>query len=198
MRDGVLHMSDPARTMEPTTSKRLEVREGQGYVRFKSGGPILITAFLAVWLCGWAVGEVTVAALLLRPETYTGQGPGLFLVVWLIAWTIGGGLAAFIFAWMLFGEEVVETNLSSLKHTARMFSLSRARTFGANEIRNMSWMDRARQQGPFPVANPLSMLSSLSFDYGTRTIRIFSGIERAEAGRAIDVIRSSLGRRRDA
>lgn len=191
-------MSDPARTIEPTASKRLEVREGQGYVRFKSGGPILIMAFLAVWLCGWVFGEVTVAAMIVRPETYTGQGPGLFLVVWLIAWTIGGAVAAFIFAWMLFGEEIAESNLSSFTHTARMFSLRRVRTFGANEIRNMSWMDRVRQQASFPVANPLSMLSSVSFDYGTRTIRIFSGIDRAEAEKAIDVIRSSLGRRRDA
>jgi hypothetical protein len=46
-------------------------------------------AFLAFWLCGWAFGEVMVAAQLAR------GGWHLFLIGWLGAWTIGGGCAIY-------------------------------------------------------------------------------------------------------
>ena len=39
---------------------------------------------------------------------------------------------------------------------------------------------------------------ALSFDYGQRTIRIFHGIESAEADATIEVLKSSLGVRRNA
>jgi hypothetical protein len=43
-------------------------------------------AFIAFWLCGWAVGWIAAAAAIIA-----GGGPQLFLVGWLGAWTLGGG-----------------------------------------------------------------------------------------------------------
>jgi hypothetical protein len=47
----------------------------------------LIAAFVALWLCGWSVGWVTVAG-----EIAAGKA-NLFLVAWIGLWTIGGGAA---------------------------------------------------------------------------------------------------------
>lgn len=50
-----------------------------------------IAAFLAFWLCGWAVGWFAAAGQIVR------GGGGPFLVFWLCGWTVGGGFAV----WML-------------------------------------------------------------------------------------------------
>lgn len=57
------------------------------------------TAFLGVWLCGWAVGEVFASR-----EVLGGRAP-VFLYVWLLAWTFGGAFALLTFLWALLGRE---------------------------------------------------------------------------------------------
>ncbi len=63
-------------------------------------------AFLGFWLCGWAVGEVTVIGILTGLLFGGWGGPaqqggdlcgGLFLIVWLGGWTVGGFAAMFAF-----------------------------------------------------------------------------------------------------
>jgi hypothetical protein len=49
-----------------------------------------MAAFIAFWLCGWAVGWVAVAGQIVRGGN---GGPQVFLVGWLGAWTVGGGFA---------------------------------------------------------------------------------------------------------
>jgi len=51
-------------------------------------GRYAMSAFIAFWLCAWAVGWVAAATQIAR-----GNGPDLFLVGWLGAWTVGGGYA---------------------------------------------------------------------------------------------------------
>lgn len=86
-------------------SQGMEVRlRPRGVARFASA------TFLGVWLCGWAVGEVMVAGILIALAIgwITGDpvGPNLesqgagttvvgvgFLLVWLIGWTFGGVMA---------------------------------------------------------------------------------------------------------
>ncbi len=54
--------------------------------------------FLAFWLCGWLLGEVTVLSqLLTRPF----EAASLFLVVWLCVWTVGGAFAGLTLRRML-------------------------------------------------------------------------------------------------
>jgi hypothetical protein len=53
--------------------------------------------FLAVWLTGWAFGEVQVTQQLLSPAD---GAPQLFLVAWLIGWTVGGAFALATLIWL--------------------------------------------------------------------------------------------------
>ncbi len=73
----------------------------------QGAGRFVVAAFLALWLCGWAVGEVFALTVLawgvrawlagrdvLPPGSMPGPalalGAGLFVLVWLVFWTIGG------------------------------------------------------------------------------------------------------------
>jgi hypothetical protein len=55
-------------------------------------------AFLFVWLCGWAAGEVAVLLTLLDlvpVQRGPGGGGTLFMVIWLTMWTLGGCAAMY-------------------------------------------------------------------------------------------------------
>jgi len=88
----------------------------QGFGRYVSG------AFLAFWLCGWAVGETIVLWLLIKGAwaLLTGTPPdpgreplevgpavmvGVFLLVWLALWTFGGIAAGMELMRLLWGED---------------------------------------------------------------------------------------------
>jgi hypothetical protein len=173
--------------MESATSTRLDVRRGEGAVAFKAGGSIFLIAFLAIWLCGWAAGELA-ATTQLFGSVEPGEGRW-FGVIWLLAWTLGGGAVLAFLVWTLFGSERVDASLVSLTHTYRVLGLSRTRVFNAREIRNFAFTEWHWSQ---------RRNTAISFDYGQRTIRIFHGIESAEADATIEVLKSSLGVRRNA
>ncbi len=86
---------------QESTAHGMEVR-----LKPKGTGRFAGAAFLGVWLCGWAVGEVVALGALAQmvytlitgntgPIEISGGGvlAALFLLVWLIGWTFGGILA---------------------------------------------------------------------------------------------------------
>src|SRR4051812_4658560 len=71
-----------------------------------------VGAFLALWLCGWSVGEV---AAIRELATRALPGPGLaFLLVWLTFWTLGGAFALLQVLWTFAGREEIELGPRSL------------------------------------------------------------------------------------
>ena len=179
-------MSSGSIRVEPTESRRLAIGTGSDGTRritFRMGANWFVAPFLAFWLCGWAVGEVFAVGTLFGNAA---GGQSLFLIAWLGAWTIGGGFAASYLLWMLFGQEVVEVNIARLLHAYRIFGLNRIRAFEASQISQPRYSEEALSR---------STRTSLAFDYGTRTIRIFRAIESAEATKVIAVLQEALGRR---
>ena len=92
----------PARPAEPIRDFQiLPVPGGFDLIarRDRSVGRFGGAAFLMVWLCGWALGEVLASAALYTlvfkaPDLRGGSAPpGLFLLVWLTFWTFGGIMA---------------------------------------------------------------------------------------------------------
>src|SRR5262245_9763853 len=88
----------------------------------RGGARYLTGAFLALWLCGWAVGETFVLWMLITGalSLLTGRPPepgreplqlgptlvvGAFLLVWLTLWTIGGIAAITELLRVLWGED---------------------------------------------------------------------------------------------
>ena len=179
-------MSSGSVRVEPSESRRLAIATGSDGTRritFRMGANWFVALFLAFWLCGWAVGEVFALGAVLGNAV---GGESLFMIAWLGAWTIGGGFAASYLLWMLFGQEVVEVNIARLLHAYRIFGLHRIRAFETTQISRLRYLEEALSR---------STRTSLAFDYGTRTIRIFRAIDSAEANKVVAVLDETLGRR---
>ena len=91
-------------------NSRITVGSRNGYPAItipqrKAGiGRFFIGVFLIFWLCGWAVGWTTAAAVIA-----TGKGD-LFMLVWIGGWTLGG-LFAIYMLYRLFRRAIPETLL---------------------------------------------------------------------------------------
>lgn len=100
-------------------------------LRPRGTGRFFVGAFLALWLCGWAGGEVAVlgvigsaaaAALGLLPEehltrfSFDGNLPlgAVFMGTWLALWTVGGVGALAMLGRLLFGVDEVLCGVGGL------------------------------------------------------------------------------------
>ena len=87
---------DKARAIITSSPKGLEII-------IPSRKNIFLILFLAAWLVGWAVGEVSVPTQFIKGVKDTGAL--IFLSAWLVAWTIGGGFAIYAWLWNVAGKE---------------------------------------------------------------------------------------------
>ena len=124
---------------EPSGSGMQATLRASGVLRF------LPAAFMAFWLCGWAVGEwfalrlfASLVRTLLGSSVLAGWFPPLggtmpggpmvvvfsaFLTLWLVLWTVGGVGAFQQLLWLLFGRDVVRWGGDALEadHAALWF-----------------------------------------------------------------------------
>lgn len=168
-------------------------------------------AFMALWLTGWAVGEVValgglVAIVLGLPM---GKGkvigsslpPAVFLSIWLTGWTIGGVLVLESFLWQLRGREWtrIDPNGESLA-IGRQGTLlpRRQRTFPLDQVRNLRYAPANVMAGfPFPSREALEAQlqwigiagGNIAFDHPGGTTRFGSQLSETEARRLIRTIK---------
>jgi hypothetical protein len=118
--------------------------------RHRGLGRYVIATFLALWLVGWAFGELfALAALVHGLVAWLGLGPagpaagvggtsallaGAFLLVWLTFWTLGGLVAIRELLRMLWAVDDLELNGDELVQIRRLGPLSRRRRFDARAI----------------------------------------------------------------
>jgi hypothetical protein len=162
--------------------------------------PMLL--FLAIWLCGWAIGEVMVPidALvgLTSGQGKMGGGEGLLLLlVWFPFWTVAGLVIMFALWWNLAGREVVILSDGALVVRREVGSLQRSRSFDLAGVRNLRY-------APL-VYNFFSMSGSwgyqlqilgvgggtVAFDHGGKTHRFGIGLSEIEANRLVTTIKQS-------
>jgi hypothetical protein len=132
------------------TSEGFEVR-----LRTRDPGRYIGAAFLAFWLCGWAVGEGFVLwilakcawALLTGTPPDPGRQPltagpalmvGGFLLFWLAVWTIGGIGAIGELLRLLWGEDRIVVSSGRLTVTWSRGPLRTKRSFERDAIRRIS------------------------------------------------------------
>src|SRR5262245_21101596 len=130
---------------------------GGGELKLRSCGVgrFMSAAFLAFWLCGWAVGEgfvlwilITGAAALVtgRPPE-AGREPlqvgpalfmGAFLLAWLALWTVGGIAAIAELLRLLWGEDRIQVASGRLTVTWGRGPFQSQRVFERETIRAVS------------------------------------------------------------
>jgi hypothetical protein len=151
-----------------------------------------VGAFLALWLCGWSVGEVAVVRQL---ATRSLQGPGLaFLAVWLTGWTLGGALALLQLLWLFAGREEIELKSRSLAVRTVAGPLRRTREYDLGAVRNPR--EDVSMAGAmlrtFQLSHPASSHGAIVFDYGAKAVRIGSGLEGEDVAKVLGMLRERV------
>src|SRR5262245_21226584 len=130
----------------------------------RGGGRYLTGAFLALWLCGWALGEFFALWLLITGAValLTGRPPepgreplqvgpalmvGVFLVVWLTMWTFGGVLAITEMLRVLWGEDRITVSAGRLEVTWVRGPFRRTRRFERHAIGGITLVGREDRLG---------------------------------------------------
>lgn len=94
--------------------------------------PVVI--FLALWLAGWATGEVFALRQILSPAPVPAK---VFLAVWLAFWTFGGTAALSICVWMFVGHERVRLRPDVLTIQREACGLGPTRVYGLDRVLNL-------------------------------------------------------------
>jgi hypothetical protein len=95
--------------LEPPQNSQIEIdsnlKEMTLFWKKSNGGAFryCIILFLCLWLCGWALGLVSVGGTL-----FSGEGASPFLIIWLVMWTFGG-VFAIVMAYLLLRPQVPES-----------------------------------------------------------------------------------------
>ena len=131
--------------------------------------------FLPVWLVGWAFGELSAIADLLRSGAQDSPG---FLMFWLVGWTLGGVGALAVFLWMLAGKQIIRLERGLLSVRWEVLGLGFGREYNVSDIANLRIAVGA-DLNPFSMSRAGDMWGytggPLVFDYGAHTIRIGIG-----------------------
>ena len=121
-----------------------------------------VVVFLALWLAGWATGEVFALRQILSPAPLPAK---VFLAVWLTFWTFGGAAALSICSWMLVGHERVRLRPDALTIQREAFGLGPTRVYELDRILNL----RAQ---PMPPLTEATVARSAQAPDGKRAVPV--------------------------
>jgi hypothetical protein len=151
-------------------------------IRIPTRRNLFILVFLSLWLCGWAVGEVS-APIAFFASARKNPGTDAFLLIWLCGWTVGGAFAICVWLWQFKGCEIITVSPVGLGIRHEVIGFGLTRSYELSEIRDL-------RIAP-PVFNPFDFRSRMSiwgigggtiaFDYGYKTFRFAAGVDEAEA-----------------
>lgn len=168
--------------VEPGKGRAVIEQNGTGLrITIPARTPIFATIFIALWLIGWAFGEVSVTRQLLAGDP--SNGSTLFLAVWMAGWTMGGAWAAFTLAWMITGKEIIDLTSTSLHQRKQIPIFSRSRNYAVAQIRNLRRAPRPRPSDDSEsVTGGMSFSDgAISFDYGRSTHHLAAELDDADA-----------------
>ena len=131
-----------------------------------------VAVFLSLWMCGWAMGEVSAIRSLLAGGLL--NPGGLFLLVWLVGWTAGGVVAGAILFATIDGREILTIDGSVVRRRVEAFRWGLSWRYPLDKVSNFRTTGDSEGDQSF-----------LSFDTtslkGDKTIRMGSGLTEARA-----------------
>jgi hypothetical protein len=159
-------------------------------VRIPARRSWLLGAFLAVWLCGWLVGEVVTLRSAFGARGGARAPPVPFLLFWIAGWTAGGAFTMYAWIWNAFGREVIELDGRALIIRREPIGLPPRKEYDLLQVRNLRvvpfdgslWSNRDSYGG--------IRGGPLAFDYGAETVRFGTGIDEAEARMILESVRT--------
>jgi hypothetical protein len=169
--------------VKPPGPRHRVIEQGQGIaIRIPTRRNIFILGFLTLWLCGWALGEVS-APIAFFSSAKKDPGTASFLLFWICGWTVGGAFAFCAWIWQFKGCEIIAVSSAGLSIRHEVIGFGRTKNYDLSEIRYL--------RVAAPTFNPFDFRSSLAFwgigggaiafDYGFKTFRFAAGVDEAEA-----------------
>lgn len=151
---------------------------------------ILPIIFICVWLCVWAVGWTLAFMFLFLLQGGTGVVQA-FLFIWLVAWSAGGILAMMHLGWMMFGQEQMTIDQSSVELRRTVGPFGCRRSFAAEHILHIRIVDcdlcQKAKRGGNALFSGFSQ-GEIRFDYGAGTLGFGLEMDPGEAKQIIDRI----------
>ena len=119
-------------------------------------------------------------------QLLTGDGAhtfNLFLIAWLGAWTVGGGVAGFLWLWMVFGKERIGLRRDALTTKKDILGFGRVREYDLLHVSHLRVAPITFNPFDFSAALQLWGLGGgpIAFDYGAKTFRCGASIDEPEA-----------------
>lgn len=148
-----------------------------------------VILFLGFWICGWAVGEVTVSRQFLQ-----GDAPPdgeVFMLTWLGVWTIGGLFAIYAWLWQMVGKEILTVQGQKFRTRRDIAGVGFDKDYDLVQMRDL----RMQLSGfsPIDLSSSLQLWGVgggvIAFDYGARTYRFGAGLDEAEAKQVVTAIK---------
>jgi hypothetical protein len=148
-----------------------------------------VILFLGFWICGWAVGEVTVSRQFLQ-----GDAPPdgeVFMLTWLGVWTIGGLFAIYAWLWQMVGKEILTVHGQKFRTRRDIAGVGFDKDYDLVQMRDL----RMQLSGfsPIDLSSSLQLWGVgggvIAFDYGARTYRFGAGLDEAEAKQVVTAIK---------
>ena len=163
-----------------------------------------LVVFLSFWLCGWAVGEVFVAGLLLY-GLFVGDGLWqeagnavsigllIFMLAWLGGWTVGGLFAMYAWLWNIAGRQIVTVGVDGIRIENAVPMWRRGKEYRLTDVRSLRVAPEQLTMWTFRQGMRFWGIGGgpLAFDYGAKTVRFGPGTDEAEA----EMILAAIARR---
>jgi hypothetical protein len=170
---------------EPKPSPRfvVETTAAGEQIRIGAARPIFVGLIIAVWLCGWTFGGISVI------HTLMSKGFQPFLAIWLCGWALGEGFVLLSLAWMVGGCEIIRIAGGDLEIRAELFGFTKTKLYRGDDIRGLGayavpFVGRGRGLSlPLFVAN---RSGAVKFSYGARTIFIAPNLDETEGRLIVD------------
>ena len=173
--------------VEPGKGRAVVEADGSGLrITIPAGRHLFGTAFLGLWMIGWAFGEIAVSHQLLYglPESRFPAPASFFILAWLALWTLGGAWCLATFLWNVAGREIIELNQATLRRIKQIPLLRRSKEYRVASIANLRlttvitsfWYNDEESLPSMAFSD-----GAISFDYGRSTHHLGSDLDEADA-----------------
>lgn len=150
-----------------------------------------VAAFFGLWLCGWAVGEITALTMIANGFMDGNIFLLLFMLIWFTAWTAGGIFALRTIIWIISGKEIITFSGNTLTTYKKGLLFSKPKTYDTNSIINIRIREYNDGWGASLFQRkPIIAPGIIHFSYGMKTIKMGSGIDYPEAEQILKTIKS--------
>lgn len=141
---------------------------------------IAASAFLSLWLIGWAAGEYFALG-----QFFSGgiSITDLFLLLWLVPWTLGGAGVLWVLGWQLFGVERLFVTAGALVREWGLLGIHGRRLVRAADI--------VAVKADSGAVSDLAGLGTITVTTTGPTMRIGAGLTSHEAEFVAGLIRSA-------